>query len=56
MDKTKIWILASSIVMVGILALGWFVVGLRTGWSVSQSDDVVLTDDGVADGAPAGAE
>lgn len=25
MDKTKIWILASSIVMVGILALGWFV-------------------------------
>ncbi|MBG6238964.1 Tfp pilus assembly protein PilO [Mycetocola sp. CAN_C7] len=25
MDKTKIWILASAIVMVGILALGWFV-------------------------------
>lgn len=25
MDKTKIWILASSIVMIGILALGWFV-------------------------------
>jgi Tfp pilus assembly protein PilO len=25
MDKNKIWILASAIVMVGILALGWFV-------------------------------
>ncbi|MET0843395.1 MAG: hypothetical protein ABWY23_06070 [Mycetocola sp.] len=25
MDKTKIWIVASSIVMAGILALGWFV-------------------------------
>lgn len=25
MDKTKIWIAASSIVMAGILALGWFV-------------------------------
>lgn len=25
MDKTKIWILGSAIVMVGILALGWFV-------------------------------
>jgi nitric oxide reductase subunit B len=26
----------------GIVGLGWFVIGLRTGWSVSQEEDVVL--------------
>ncbi|NJR13654.1 MAG: hypothetical protein HC779_04815 [Phyllobacteriaceae bacterium] len=26
----------------GIMGLGWFVVGLKTGWSVSQEEDLKL--------------
>jgi nitric oxide reductase subunit B len=36
-------IVGDTIFAVGILALGWFVVGLKTGWSVSEVEDLVLT-------------
>ncbi len=38
MDKTKIWVLASTIVMVGILALGWFA-GVQPQLSAKASTD-----------------
>jgi nitric oxide reductase subunit B len=32
-------VVGDTIFAIGILAMGWFVVGLKTGWSVSEADD-----------------
>jgi nitric oxide reductase subunit B len=32
-------VLGDTIFAVGVLALGWFVLGLKTGWSVSTQID-----------------
>jgi nitric oxide reductase subunit B len=35
-------VVGDTLFAVGILALGWFVVGLKTGWSLTAADDVVF--------------
>ena len=35
-------VVGDTIFAVGIMGLGWFVVGLKTGWSVSQEEDIML--------------
>ena len=38
-------VVGDTIFAIGILALGWFVVGLKTGWSLTDIDDVIMTPD-----------
>jgi len=33
-------VVGDTIFALGVLALGWFVVGLKTGWSVSEVEDI----------------
>ena len=35
-------VVGDTIFALGILGLGWFVVGLKTGWSITAADDVAL--------------
>jgi nitric oxide reductase subunit B len=48
-------VVGDTIFALGIMGLGWFVVGLKTGWSVSQEEDVML-DPPLAEPVGAGAE
>jgi nitric oxide reductase subunit B len=43
-------IVGDTVFAVGILALGWFVVGLKAGWSVSEAEDMPVTDEGPVPG------
>lgn len=36
-------VIGDTIFAVGILALGWFVIGLKTGWSITPNMDTVIT-------------
>jgi nitric oxide reductase subunit B len=36
-------VIGDTLFALGIMGLGWFVVGLKTGWSVSQEEEIVLT-------------
>jgi nitric oxide reductase subunit B len=45
-DLMNIWrwlrVVGDTLFALGIMGLGWFVVGLKTGWSVSQEEEIVL--------------
>jgi nitric oxide reductase subunit B len=47
-------VIGDTIFAMGILGLGWFVVGLKTGWSITEAEDVVL-ETPTTHAAPAGA-
>ena len=35
-------VIGDTLFAVGIFVLGWFIVGLKTGWSVGQGEDAVF--------------
>jgi nitric oxide reductase subunit B len=35
-------VVGDTIFAIGIFSLGWFVVGLKTGWAVTTTEDIVL--------------
>jgi nitric oxide reductase subunit B len=35
-------VIGDTIFALGVMGFGWFVVGLKTGWSVSQDEESVL--------------
>jgi nitric oxide reductase subunit B len=43
-------VVGDTLFALGILGLGWFVVGLKTGWSVAPAEDVLLDEPAHAGG------
>ncbi|HRX85095.1 MAG TPA: nitric-oxide reductase large subunit [Phycisphaerae bacterium] len=46
-------VIGDSVFAIGILSLGWFVLGLKTGWSLRQAPDAAMTESGGEELAPA---
>jgi nitric oxide reductase subunit B len=36
-------VIGDTLFALGIMGLGWFVVGLKTGWSLSEEEEIALT-------------